>query len=258
VLVRLKYLLKVLEVGSVNWIIDPIVVRFGEDGIVMSNISEGYALLAHVVVPVSGKLVTPEETGKPLTSPVVAEEYKAIGEIVFTSTIVKQLKKMFKGDDVVRLTSDDGNLIVEGSVERFTFGKLMPERETPSIEFTQTELGLILAKPKVYAIYNIDITQLGNLTYEDTVTFKFTQSGVTAVTTVAGGKYEVKLRVHAVKQAPSAEYVQVFDGEYIESIAKVVDVDTAWFVVTEGPLHILIKDQKYPYTATFAIAPKVG
>jgi hypothetical protein len=258
VLVKLKHLLKVLEVGSVDWTIDPVVVRFEGEGIVMTNISEGYALLAHVVAPVAGKLVASEEAGKPLTSPIIAGEYEAMGEIVFTSTIAKQLKKMFKGDETVRLTSDDGNLVVEGLVERFTFGKLIPEKEMPSIEFAQTEYGLLLAKPKIQAIYNIDLTQLAGLAYEDTVTFKFTQGGVTAVTSVAGGRYEVKLRVHAVKQAPASEHVQVFDGEYIEKLAKAVEVDVAWLIATEGPLHILIRDPKYPYMATFALAPKMG
>jgi hypothetical protein len=258
VLVRLKYLLKVLEVGSVGWIIDPVVIRFAEGGITMTNISEGYALLAHVVVPINGKLASEEEADKPVTTPVIAGEYEPIGELMFSHSIVKHLKKMFKGDETVKLTADDANIIVEGSTERFTFGKIVLEREIPSIEFTQTEYGLILAKPKVYAIYNIDITQLGALEYEDTVTFKFTHDGVTAATTVAGGKYEVRLRVHVVKKAPPAEYVQVFDGEYVESIAKAVDVDTAWLLVTEGPLHILVKDPKYPYAATFAMAPKVG
>jgi hypothetical protein len=259
VLVKLKYLLKVLEVGSVDWIIDPVVVRFEQEGIVMTNISEGYTLLSHVVVPVTGKLVASEEVGKPtLTTPIIAGEYEAMGEIVFPSRVAKQLKKMFKSDETVRLTVDENNLVIEGTIERFTVGKQILERQIPSIEFAQTEYGLLLAKPKVLGVYNIDLTQLVNLAYEDTVTFRFTQSGIVVATSIADGKYEVKLRTHAVKQAPPSTQIQVFNGEYIETLAKVLDIETAWLVVTEGPLHILVKDPRYPYTATFALAPRMG
>lgn len=258
-LVKLRYLLKVLEIGSVDWIIDPIVVRFEGEGIVMTNISEGYTLLAHVVVPVASKLFSSEGGEKPtLTTPIIAGEYEAIGEIVFPSTITKQLKKMFKSDETVRLTVDENNLVIEGAIERFTIGKQIVERQIPSIEFTQTEYGLLLAKPKVLGVYNIDLTQLVNLAYEDTVTFRFAQDGVVIATSVAGGKYEVKLRSHAVKQAPPSTHIQVFDGEYIETLAKVLDLETAWLVATEGPLHILVRDPRYPYIATFALAPRMG
>ena len=102
------------------------------------------------------------------------------------------------------------------------------------------------------------MTQLANLVYEDIVTFKFTQSEVVIATSVVGGKYEVKLRTYAVKQAPPSPHIQMFDGEYIETLAKVLDVETVWLVATEGPLHILVKDLRYPYTATFALAPRMG
>jgi len=259
VLVKLKYLLKVLDVGSVDWIIDPIVVRFEEQGIIATNISEGYAMLAHVVVPVSGKLTVTEGSEKPITTaPVVAGEYEAIGEVVFPGDVAKQLKKMFKGDETVRLTADESNITIEGATERFTFGRQILERQMPSVEFTETEYGLILSKPKVLGIYNIDVTQLASLVYEDVMTFKFAQDGVTVSTNVSGGRYEVKLRTFAVKQAPPSTHVQVFDGEYIEALAKAVDVEAAWLLVTEEPLHILIKDLKYPYTATFVLAPRMG
>jgi hypothetical protein len=254
----MRYLLKVLEVASVDWIIDPIVVRFEEQGIIMTNLSEGYTMLAHVVIPVSGKLATVEGAEKVATAPVIAGEYEPIGEVVFSEDIVKQLKRMFKGDETVRLMADANNITIEGTTERFTFGRQILERQMPSIEFTETEYGLILAKPKVLGIYNIDVTQLANLAYEDVMTFKFEQDGVTISTNVAGGRYEVKLRTFAVKQAPPSRQVQVFDGEYIEALAKTVDVDTAWLVVTEEPLHILIKDLKYPYNATFVLMPRMG
>jgi predicted RNA-binding protein len=258
VLIRMKHLLKVLEVGSVDWMIDPIVVRFEEQGIVMTNVSEGYTMLAHVVIPVGSKHALVEGAEGTVTAPIIAGEYEPIGEVVFSEDIVKQLKKMFKGDDTVRLVADESNITIEGSTERFSFGRQILDKQMPSIEFTETEYGLILAKPKILGIYNIDITQLANLVYEDVMTFKFTQDGVTVSTNVAGGRYEVRLRTFAIKQAPPSTYIQVFDGEYIEALADVVDVETAWFVVTEEPLHILVKDPKYPYVATFVLAPRMG
>ena len=263
-LVKLKYLLRVLEIGSVDWLIDPVVVRFTEGNITMLNISEGYTILAYLNIQVGTKYLesvrveTEEGTKYAFTTPVVAGEYQPIGEIVFTSSIVKQLKKMFKGDEAVKLTVDNGNLIIEGASERFTIGKLILDKELPSIDFTQTDYGLLLSKPKLFGIYKIDITHLANLVYEDLVTFKFTKDGVTVATNVAGGRYEVKLRTHEIRQAPPSDYVQVFDGDYIETLAKVLDLDTVWLGVTEGPLHVWAKDLRYPYTATFVIAPRMG
>ena len=237
--VELKKLLKVLELASMGWSVDPVSVEFTKDAVIALNTDEALTMMSYLKMDTH-----------------VIENYNPIGQLVIGEDVVKSLKKMFKGDEKVELDLQGDNIVIKGSRETFRFPNQTLTREKIKPEMKLLEYGYILSKPTIKAVYRVDYTMLRDLPYEEVVKLRFKPEGILVVTDVSGGVYEAWVKVLEINQKPEGEIMLSFDGDVLSTISDLIETGVGWLIVTESPLHIVAEDKMLDAKVTYVVLPR--
>lgn len=236
--VDVKKLISLLEIASVDWSIEPVAIDFKEGGGVAFNIDPSMTIAVYVSIPAS-----------------FSTAYEAIGRVILDENIYKKLKRYIKGE--VDIKADKGKLTIKGQTDVLEVNMPVLQNEPPQPDFQQTDDGIFAKKIEIAGLYVVDISPLSDVTGEDTVTLKFTQSGVSAKIGFDIGTLEKTLMLVSAKKVADATYT--YDTKIIKSIAVLTTgpVTIAVPKMENAPLQIYYVDKVIPASVTFILAPRV-
>jgi len=236
-----QHFVRVLELASAKYEIDPVTLNFTEEGVVFNRVNAPETMLA---------------VGKVKTT--LFKDYQPIGEVTLDSKTIKKLKKMFKADDYIEIRKSGNEIIFEGAKEQFvvpmTVSVLKPV-DTSVIE--QTPYGIVLKKPKPLRAVKIDITEL-DIEYEDVIVIDYSENILKVESTVAGSKYVKKIAPASIVDLGDyhSKPKVMLDGETLESIVDALK-DVVWIVFTEGPVSISYSSNTLALELTYIVSERV-
>jgi hypothetical protein len=235
--VDLKKFVNLLDIVSVGWSFEPVVVDFGMGGGVAFNVDPSMSIATYVVIPT-----------------VFAVAYEPIGKIIVDEVIYKKIKRYLKGEADIKV--DGGKLIIKGTTDVLEVNMPSIQSESLQPEFIQTEDGIFAKKIEVDGIYTVDISPLSDVTAEETVSLKFTSSGVIVKIGFDIGSLEKTLMSSAKK---TVEGTYTYDAKLIKAIASLVSTPVTVAVPKQGnaPLQIYYSDKVIPLSVTYVLAPRV-
>lgn len=236
--VDVKKLVNLLELASVDWMFEPVVVEFAEGGGVAFNMDPSMTVASYVTVPTS-----------------FASAYEPVGRVVVDESLYKKIKRYLKGEVDVKVQG--GKLIIRGPTDVLEVSMPVPQGESQHPDFQQTEDGVFAKKIGVRGLYVADISPLSDVTAEDTVTLKFSQGGVVARIGFETGALEKVLMLVSAKKTTEAVYT--CDARVLRAIAGMVSGPVTIAVPEEesAPLQIYYADKVLPAAVTYVLAPRV-
>lgn len=217
---------------SIGGLIDPVKLTFGENNVQVSQLdaTRTLGIMAKIAKTQFG-------------------DYQAIGSVLINSEITKRFEKFFKSDETIDLTLNPQMLRANGSRE--TFEADLPSEDVPELqtETTNTEIGVLLAKPAVRAAFYIDPNEI-KTDYGDRSKFVYSENGL--VMKIHEDVFRYDRRIRALKHNVQDSGEVLLDTKILDKV-RTLCKGPMWIVFSEGPVEICYKE--VGFQATYIISP---
>jgi hypothetical protein len=234
-------LIKILELASIKYELDPLYLKFDNDGIYVKQMDS------------AGVMASIGKVGMG-----AFKDYEAIGDVVLDMSLIKRIKNMFKVDDYINLSKKDDKLILEGSRETYTIPLISQiPNVIPDSAYEPSQYGFILKKPKILKSFKIDITEL-DVEYDEIITFNYGTNELILKSNIGTTTYTKKLKTIEVKSIADSlnKNESIFNGDLLMKFVDLIK-DTAWLIITEEPLYIIYHSDMIPIDITYIVAERI-
>ena len=235
-------LIKILELASIKYELDPLYLKFSNDGIYVKQMDSAGVIASIGKVGVGA-----------------FQDYEELGDVTLDMSLTKRIKNMFKTDDYINITKKDDKLILEGNKETYTIPLSTQVPNLVSDDVYQfTPYGFTLKKPKMYKAFKIDITEL-DVEYDETITINYETNFPLIKTNIGTTTYTKKIYPVQVKDLSDKidKAESVFDGSMLLNIVNLIK-DVVWIVLSEGPIHITYHSDVLPIDITYILSERVS
>lgn len=215
---------RLLKELSLNWLLNPIVISFKEEGATISQMDA--TSTAYVYALIEKEFFT---------------DYKAVGDVVLSKEYAKLIKKVFRGDDDVEINVDS-KIVIKGSIDVLEIDLMSTEQINVVRDASIVVVGdvMLLEKAKVLRGFVVDLQSLLDVAIEDKVTFRFTES---LEAYVQGTTYKHLRRIPATPFTGDEKGETTMYTDILKQIANIGG--KAYIVFTEGPIEFYIKTPAY-------------
>jgi hypothetical protein len=234
--IRPEKLVKILEMTSLKYRIDPLKVDFESDGIYVRQTDSASMFATYAKIPTT-----------------IAQNYEPIGSVTLMGSQLKAIKEMFKADEYVEVKSEGESFIILGRDETYRLSKLSEKVNSLETQLLTKPYGVILQKPKFHKAFNLDISVM-DVKYEDVIMLEYSGDKLIVHTQISGAPYSKTITPS--KMEGNIDGKVTVEGDLLSDIVMLLK-DIAWLVFTDGPLHVCYTNEIIPISITYMIAPRV-